>query len=146
MLSGYADECEQAEKALAEFVYRAAYGEQWKAQWEKDQPSISYPDTFDVTGLLDELESATQAIALEMGETATKEVKKRVIPLVLPGLPQPTMAQIEKEIDAQEVKTQAQQDAELMQMRFGQRPAAQAQADQQMPPTGGNGDGGAPPV
>ena len=136
MLSGYADECEQAEKALAEFVYRAAYGEQWQAQWDKDQPSISYPDDFDVTGLLDEIEAATQAIALELGETATKEVKKRAIPKILPNLPQPTTLKIHQEIDAQEVKTQAQQDAELMQMRFGQ----------QMPPTGGNGDGGAPPV
>lgn len=120
MLAGYAQECEQTERALAEFVYRAAYGpDKWEAQWETDQPSISYPDDFDVTGLLDELEAVTQGIGLELGETATKELKKRVIPRLLPNLPQPTMSAIETEISEMEVKTAAQQEKELMEMRFG---------------------------
>jgi hypothetical protein len=129
MLSGYAAECQQAEVAVAEFVYRAAYGEQWEAVWENEKPTISYPDNFDVTGLLDEIEAVTQALALELGETATKEAKKRIIPLVLPDLSQPMQAKIEEEIDALEVKTQAQQERELMEMRFGAVMQPQPQGD-----------------
>ncbi|MCC7464497.1 MAG: hypothetical protein IT480_18790, partial [Gammaproteobacteria bacterium] len=110
----------------------------WEAQWEKDQPSISYPDDFDVTGLLDELEAVTQGIALELGETATKELKKRVIPRLLPNLPQPTMSAIETEISEMEVKTAAQQEKELMEMRFG-APAVDPMAQ-------GDGDPGGVPV
>lgn len=118
MLAGYAAECETAEIRLAQLVYRANYGDKWQAQWDKDQPQISYPDDFDVSGLLDELEAVTQGIALELGETATKEMKKRAIPKLLPGLPQPTMSKIEGEIDAMEVKTADQREEALMAMRF----------------------------
>lgn len=135
MLAGYASECEAVERTLVEFVYRAAYGDAWKTQMDKDQPSVSYPDEFDVTGLLDELEAAMQAQNLELGETATREVKKRVIPKLLPNLPQATMAKIEGEIDALEVKTAAQREAELMQMRLGTMPpdpSAQGDGDPRM--------------
>lgn len=129
MLSGYASECELAEKKIAQLVYRAHYGESWETQWDADKPSISYPDDFDVTGLLDELEAVTQGIALELGETATKEMKKRAIPKLLPNLPQPTMQTIEEEIDALEVKTEAEKQMELVQARFADPNA--------MPPGGG---------
>lgn len=122
MLAGYAAECEAAEIALAKLVYRAHYGDTWETQWDADQPTISYPDDFDVAGLLDELEAVTQGIALELGETATREMKKRAIPKLLPNLPQPLQQTIEEEIDALDVKTAAQQEQELMQMRFGASP------------------------
>ena len=139
MLAGYASECEQTERKLAELVYRANYGDRWQDQWTKDQPSISYPDEFDVTGLLDELEAVTQGMALELGDTATKAMKKRAVPKLLPNLPQAVLQTIEEEIDAMEVKTAAQQEAELMQMRFGVAqpmsgaPSGQPQPDQ-VPP------------
>lgn len=125
MLAGYAAECETAEIQLAKLVYRAHYGEQWEAQWDADKPMISYPDDFNVSGLLDELEAVTQGIALELGETATKEMKKRAVPRLLPGLSQPVQQQIEKEINELEVKTADQRERELMEMRFG----ASAQGD-----------------
>jgi hypothetical protein len=131
MLAGFAAECELAERRLCELVYRAAYGDQWYTQWEKDGPSISYPDDFDVTGLLDELEAVTQGLALELGETATKEMKKRAVPRLLPNLPQPTMSTIEKEIDEMEVKTQAERDAEALQIRFGDPSAVNQQTPAQ---------------
>ena len=134
MLAGYAAECEQTERTLAEFVYRAAFGpDKWQAQWDKDQPIISYPDEFEVTGLLDELEAVTQAMALELGETATRQLKKRVIPRVLPNLPQAIAQQIDDEIDALEVKTQEQKDMQLLQARFGGDPN-QADPNQPMDP------------
>ena len=114
MLSGYASECEQVETALAKLVYRAHYGESWEAQWEADSPSISYPDDFDVAGILDELEAVTQALALDLGETATRELKKRTIPKLLPNLPEDTMQQIEDEINALPVLSEQEKQLELM--------------------------------
>jgi hypothetical protein len=134
MLAGYAAECEAAEEAIAKLVYRAHYGDSWETQWDADQPVISYPDDFDVAGLLDELEAVTQGIALELGETATREMKKRAIPKLLPNLPQPVQQTIEEEIDALEVKTQAEKDRELMEMRFG--PSAQGDGDPGTVPPG----------
>lgn len=128
MLCGYAAECEQTERKLAEFVYRASYGESWEAQWEKDQPVIAYSDDFDVTSLLDEIETVTNALALELGETATKQIKKRIVPRLLPNLPQQVLTDIESEIDAMEVKTQDQKDAEAMAIRFGGADPAAVQA------------------
>lgn len=119
MLAGYADECEQAEIGIAQLVYRAHYGERWNTQWDTDKPSISYPDDFDVAGLLDELEAVTQGMALELGETATREMKKRAVPKLLPNLPQPTLSKIEKEIDAAPVQTEQDKQRELMEMQGG---------------------------
>jgi hypothetical protein len=122
MLAGYAAECEDTEIQIAKLVYRAHFGEQWQTQWDKDQPSISYPDDFDVESLTEMLENATAAQALELGETATKELKKRVATHLLPGLSQPLAQKIEEEIEALEVKTAAEQEMELMQARFGGMP------------------------
>jgi hypothetical protein len=135
MLAGYAAECEAAEVSLAKLVYRAHYGERWQAQWDADQPIISYPDDFDVAGLLDELEAVTQGIALELGETATKEMKKRAVPKLLPNLPQSVADTIEKEIAAMEFKSADQREREMMAMRF---PSAQGDGDP--------GDPGEPPM
>ncbi len=131
MLAGYAAECEAAEVSLAKLVYRAHYGERWQAQWDADQPIISYPDDFDVAGLLDELEAVTQGIALELGETATKEMKKRAVPKLLPNLPQSVADTIEKEISAMEFKSADQREREMMAMRF---PSAQGDGDPGEPP------------
>lgn len=119
MLSGYAHECEQVERALAQLVYRAHYGASWETQWAADEPSISYSRDFDVTGLLDELEAVTQGMALELGETATREMKKRAVPKLLPNLPKQTLAQIEEEIEALPVQTEQEKQAELLEMKNG---------------------------
>lgn len=126
MLAGYASECEQAEVGIARLVYRAHYGETWQTQWDADQPSIKYPTTFDVSGLLDEIEAVTAGIALELGETATREMKKRAVPRLLPDLPQSVLTEIEKEIDALEVVTAADKEREMLQMTL----AASAPAEE----------------
>lgn len=136
MLAGYAAECQNAEIQMAKLVYRANFGDNWYAQWEADKPSISYPDTFDVTDLLTELETVTQGIALELGETATKEMKKAVARKLLPNLPQPTQAQVDKEIAEAKVLTAQEQQQQLIEARFGAT---------NQPPTGAPGDGGQPP-
>ena len=121
MLAGYAAECEEAEIKIAELVYRAHYGvDKWEAQWEKDQPQIAYPDDFDVDSLTDALEQATAALALELGETATKELKKRVAHKLLPGMPAAKEQEIDEEIDALEVKSAAEIEREALEMGFQQ--------------------------
>jgi hypothetical protein len=122
MLSGYAAECEETEIALARLVYRAHYGEAWEKQWENDQPVIAYPDSFDVTSLTEKLEEAAAALALELGETATKELKKRLVPELLPGASQPVQQAIEEEIDAMDVKTEQEKQQELLETRFAMQP------------------------
>ncbi len=118
MLASYAGECEEAEKQIAQLVYRAHFGQSWETQWEKDQPTIAYPDKFDITSLTAMLEDATMALALELGETATKELKKRVASELLDGASTATLEQVEKEIDALEVKTVEQAAAETQQAQF----------------------------
>lgn len=135
MLAGYAAECEACEIALARLVYRAHYGDRWEQQWEADQPIVAYPDEFDVSGLLEDLEAATQGLALELGETASRELKKRVVPKLLPGLPPSVMQTIEREISAAEVKTEAERAREALEIRFG-RPI-----DNSAPMTSAQGDG-----
>lgn len=132
MLSGYAAECEQAEQAIAKLVYRAHFGEQWEAEWQKNAPVISYPRDFDVTSLLDEIETVVQGIALELGETATREMKLRTVSKLLPNLSQDQIQTIEDEIAAIPVKTQEQKDREMIEARFGASPQ-------------GDGDPGVPP-
>jgi hypothetical protein len=127
MLAGFAAECEVAERQLAELVYRGAYGDGWQKQWDADGPVINYPDSFDVTMLADKLEEAAAAFSLELGETATRQMKKRLVPELLPGLTQEEQKQIETEIDAVPVQSEQEKQAELLEMKF----AAQG------PPMGG---------
>lgn len=128
MLAGYASECEATETQLAQLVYRAHYGAQWEAQWERERPRVSYPDEFDVTGLLESLEQATAALALELGETATRQIKKQLVPKLLPNLPQSTAKQIEDEINAMPVQTAQDKQREMLELQTEADVALQQQA------------------
>lgn len=118
MLAGYATECETTEMQLARLVYRAFYGDRWEEQWDKDEPSVAYPDDFDVASLTEMLENATAAMALELGETATKQLKKRIANEMLNGEAKPVLQAIEEEIDQMDVKTAADQEKEMLQMQL----------------------------
>lgn len=100
VLAGYADQCEQAEYAIAKLWYRAQYGKDaWEAKWEADQVVIRYPDAFDVTPFAEILEQATASVSLPMGPTFMAEQCKRLIPKFMPDLPQQVIDVIEGEID-----------------------------------------------
>jgi hypothetical protein len=131
MLAAYAAECEDTETQIAKLVYRAHYGDSWETQWEADQPTIAYPDEFDITLLTQMIEDATAAMALELGETATKEMKKRVASELLSGASQATLEQVEKEIQALEVKTAEDLQRESMEMTFEHE---QSMAEAKAPP------------
>ncbi len=134
MLAGYASECELAETEICKLVYRAHYGESWETQWENDQPTVAYPDEFDVTSLATMLENATLAMGLDLGETATKEMKKRVASELLSGATQSTLEQVEKEIDTAEVQSAQEKEREAMQMQFDhEQQLTQMQVDAKAP-------------
>lgn len=101
VLAGYADQCEQAEYAIAKLWFRGQYGDSWEQKWDDAQVVIRYPDTFDVTPFAEILEQAQAATTLPMGPTFTAEMCKRLTPKFMPDLPQQVADVIEKEIDEQ---------------------------------------------
>jgi hypothetical protein len=105
-LAGFADECQRTERKVSELVYRARYGNAWETWWEKDGLTVAWPKTFDVTPLIELLDGYERATGLDLGETATKEAKKRAALALLPDVSEATRRQINEEIDALEVKTQ----------------------------------------
>jgi hypothetical protein len=126
MLAGYAEECQDAEMQIARLVYRAQYGESWETQWDKDKPSVAYPDEFDVTALSELIEDTTAALALELGDTATRELKKRVATKMLAGVAEPILDKVEDEISTMEIKTEQEKQLEIMETRFQQMPGEDA--------------------
>jgi hypothetical protein len=107
-LSAYADECAQVDHRVTELVYRARFGEAWESWYEKDGLAIHWPDSFEVTPLEELVKQFADTIALELGETATKEAKKRAVRAALPNLSQDKLETIDEEIDASEVVTEEQ--------------------------------------
>lgn len=103
VLSAYADELEGTETPLAQLWFRAVYGElAWEAEWEKQQPEVLYPDTFEVQPFADMVQETQAAMALPLGRCKTflLEQSKRMLEKFLPNLPQDTLAKIHTELDA----------------------------------------------
>lgn len=83
-LSNYADELEQADVKIAQFWYRATYGEAWEAKWKRDGVTIQYPQTFDVTPFDVVLEQAQAAMSLGFPAEVLKAIRKRLLIKFLP--------------------------------------------------------------
>lgn len=126
VLAGYADECEKTEYALCELWYRAMYGDSWERKYEQDEPTIRYPDTFDVTPFAEILEQAQAALSLEMGDTFMKELRRRLVSKFLPDATPAVIEAIEQELEQTKVQSPAKQKLEEMAMRFGGKPPAKA--------------------
>lgn len=105
VLAGYADECRRVDVFVTEMVYRAAYGDAWETWRKRDGLTIAWPQTFDVTPLEDLVKQFADAIGLDLGETATKQIKKRAARAVLPDVGAQTVAAIDGDIDAMDVLT-----------------------------------------
>lgn len=99
MLKGIAEDLMAFEKALARlyFDWTTPNGEQ---AYDRAKVEISYPTSFEVPDLVIELTALQQAINLQLGATATKALKKRVVTLTLPDLEEQTLKAVQDEIDA----------------------------------------------
>lgn len=101
ILSGYATEMERAEVQIAELWFRGTYGDSWQKEWDRVAPSVSYPDTFDVTPFEEILQRAEAALALPLGRSKTfiTELSKQIAPLLLTDATPETMEAIFEEIE-----------------------------------------------
>lgn len=101
VLASYADEMQRSEEAIAELWFRGTYGEQWEAEWDRVEPTVSYPETFDVTPFAEILAQAQAALALPLGRSKTfmLELAKRVAPRLLTDATPDTLEAIFKELE-----------------------------------------------
>lgn len=127
VLAGFSDELRRVDDAVADLVYHAVYGPQaWQSWRKRDGLNQRWPDSFEVTPLEELLKQFTDAIRLELGETATKEAKKRAVRAALPDLTPEMLAVIDDEVDKSEVVTEAerrqqQMDASIQRFAGGAR-------------------------
>lgn len=99
----------QTNRAIADYAGEFARGETDVAQIvgaaenvsddELDKYATVAPTDFDVEDLVADLESAADALAMNLGPTATKAIKQRVVDRVLPQLPPDLRKAVEKDLD-----------------------------------------------
>jgi hypothetical protein len=120
-LSGYADEIERAEYALAELFYRATVGAETAVQKvEADEVQVKYPDTFDMTPFEEVMSQAEAAMSLGMPPLFLKELRKRLARKFdgMADLPPAILGEIDKQIDAAaDDLTPAEKQQQEMQMQ-----------------------------
>jgi hypothetical protein len=79
-LSAYADECQQAEYALADLWYRARYGEDLgPTKLEEAQVVIHYPEHFTATPFDEVLKQVQAAQSIGMPALFLKELRKAIV-------------------------------------------------------------------
>lgn len=102
----FAEELQRTENTILDLVYAAEVGpDRAEAQRETDGASVEYPKRFDPPDLEKVANDAAAMLGLDLGETATREIKKQTAGVRLGHLPAETLAQINAEIDAMKVET-----------------------------------------
>ncbi len=102
-IAAYADECQQAEYALACLFYRWRYGaDKGDQQLEQDGLQIHYPEHFAQTPFKDVLDQAEAALAIGMPTVFLKELRKALVTKFegMANLDSKTLAAINDAIDA----------------------------------------------
>ncbi len=113
-LSYYADELGRAEYAIAKLYYRAQYGaDVGETRFENDGVVIQYPESFDLTPFIVVIEQAQAALSIGMPSEVLKELRKALLPKLLPEIDEKTSTKlntaIENEPDAQTLADKATQ-------------------------------------
>lgn len=108
LLSDFADELQKVDLTATDLVYQAVYGSAWKKWKTADGVSIGWPDSFETTPLEDLLTQFADGVRMELGETATKETKKRAARALLPDLSADRLKEIDDDIDDMQVLTEAE--------------------------------------
>jgi hypothetical protein len=106
VLASYASEMQRTEEAIAKLWFRGTYGVgDWEKEWERAEPTVNYPETFDVTPFAEVLERAQAALSLPLGESRAFmiELCRQVAPQLLTDVTPSTWEEIFKELES--VKT-----------------------------------------
>lgn len=99
-LSYYADELQRAEYSIAKLWYRAQYGSDIGEQrFENDGVVIQYPESFDLTPFIVVIEQAQAALSIGMPSPVLKELRKALLPKLLPEIDEQTSADLAKAIE-----------------------------------------------
>jgi len=107
-LSSFADELQRVDTFVTTLVYRAAYGEAAKNWQEQDALTIRWPQTFEVTPLEQLTKQFSEALTLDLGPSASGEIRRRAARAVLPDLNAETLAAIDTEITESPTESPAQ--------------------------------------
>jgi hypothetical protein len=115
MLQGFARALAQAEKEIARawFAWNSPTPEQAQAAFEAAEVEAKYPEEFFLEELLSELEAWAEAIRMDLGDTMTRRIKKRVVRRVEPDMPVDELTKIDAEIDALPVERLSAQPMDL---------------------------------
>lgn len=114
-LATYAAECQRTDDLLVELAYRAMHGaEQWEKAKKQDEPLTRYPEEFTPSDIDEVVARMADAMALDLGPTATKALKKATARQLLPGLSEKELQVIDGEIDAQNIQTAEEKQAALL--------------------------------
>jgi hypothetical protein len=114
VLKSYALEMQRFERATLKLVYRALYGDKSDNQWKVDQPSVTYPTTFQPVDMAAVLDNIASALGLDLGETAMKAMKKQAVRVVLTDLTKEQQQAIDKDIEGQQYKSEDEKRQEQM--------------------------------
>jgi hypothetical protein len=103
-LQGIAAEHQRVEMNLARFYFAwtSPTPEAAEAAFDAAKVSISYPDEFFLADLILDLDAWGTAIAMDLGETMSKRLKKRAVRRIEPEIPVDIAEVVDKEIDAQD--------------------------------------------
>jgi len=103
MLQGLAAELQRVEMQLARFYFAwtSATPEQAQAAFEAANVQVEYPDEFFLADLRLDLDAWAQGIALNLGPTMTKRIKKKAVRRIDPEIPLEDVKLVDAEIDKQ---------------------------------------------
>lgn len=121
ILKTFALELQRCEKRLTALAYRALYGELAERRMEQEQVNIVYPTSFQPIDHAEVIQNVADAVGLDLGETAMKELKKRVVRVTLPDVDKEMAQKIDKDIDGQKYVSEEdkrQEDIDAAAKRF----------------------------
>ena len=101
MLRGMANDLTDLEQNISRlfFAWQSSNEAAAESAYQSAGVTVQYPDEFFTRDLVVELEEWAQAVAFDLGETAEKAIKRRVVSRVLPEVDQETKDAIEAELE-----------------------------------------------
>ena len=121
MLQGLAAELQRVEIALARFFFAwtSPSPEQAQAAFEAANIVVEYPDEFFLADLRLDLDAWAQGIAMNLGPTMTKRIKKKAVRRIDPEIPIEEAQTVDAEIDGQPDEMSASADNMAAQLKSG---------------------------